>query len=63
MISVLRLLTGRHFASIEILTFLISFISNFRIDIVSDKVEADRTRIGLGILQPKGKVMVDLVRR
>ncbi|ORX37132.1 cytochrome P450 [Kockovaella imperatae] len=54
---------GRHFASIEILTFLISFIHTFDVQVVSDNMQVDMTRVGLGIIQPKGKTIVRLSRR
>lgn len=56
-------MTGRHFASIEILTFITSFLSTLDAEIVNDTLVHDTNRLGLGVIQPKGKMQVKLSRR
>lgn len=53
-------LAGRHFASIEILTFIAAFVMSFDVVIVEDTLGVDYQRIGLGVQQTRGKFMVRL---
>ena len=59
----LMLIPGRHFASAEILTFIAAFISIADVQVMSDTIIADKQRQGLGVLQPKGKMMVRMAKR
>ncbi|ORY31866.1 cytochrome P450 [Naematelia encephala] len=54
---------GRHFASAEILSFLAIFIATIDVQVVRDTIKADFTRIGLGVMQPKGELRVKMRRR
>ena len=56
------LTAGRHFASAEILTFIAAFISLADVKVISDSIQVNTQRQGLGVLQPKGKMVVKMTR-
>ena len=59
------LAVGRHFASAEILTFIAAFVHLADAEIVPgrDTLKQDKTRVGLGIFNPKGTIVARMSQR
>ncbi|KAL7420560.1 hypothetical protein Q5752_004511 [Cryptotrichosporon argae] len=54
---------GRHFAAVEIMAFVALWLHAFDTAVVADSLAPDMTRIGLGALQAKGALRVDVTPR
>lgn len=58
-------ISGRHLASAECISMITAFIHLIDVEILpgGDTLKPDMTRIGMGVLNPKGKLNVRLSRR
>jgi len=55
---------GRKFANAEIKAFVAELLHRYDLELVDDsRVEADRSRVGLGVVPPKGDVLVRVTKR